>query len=90
LAGCSGDTGVQEDDATTDLRQIARAYDVIITQTQKPPRDLEQIRTTIADLHLAQVIDEPTKVLTSYRHIDRIAFASGPGGPGGGPPLAMR
>ena len=50
FAGCS-QTGTGEDETTTDLRQIGRAYGVILGGKNRPPRDIDEIKGVLSDLH---------------------------------------
>jgi hypothetical protein len=67
-SGCSSEPISPEDEATADLREIARAYEVAIAASNRPPRDVDQIKKVLADLHTdGLVTNDPTDVLTSPR-----------------------
>jgi len=67
-SGCSSQPVSAEDEATTDLREIARAYEVVIAASNRPPRELEQIKKVLTDLHTdGLVTDDPEDVLISPR-----------------------
>ena len=67
FSGCSKPAAT-EDETTTDLRAIARAYEVVIAAGNRPPRELDQIKRVLADLHTdGLVAGPPDEVLTSSR-----------------------
>jgi len=67
-SGCSAKPVSSEDETTTDLRAIARAYEVVTAASNRPPRELDQIKKVLADLHTDGLIaDAPLDVLTSSR-----------------------
>ena len=65
--GCSGDAGPKVDDSTQDLNQIARAYSMIVTGKNRPPKDVSEIRAILTDLHAADINPPPDEVLVSSR-----------------------
>lgn len=67
VAGCFGPEPAAEDDTTIDLRQIARAYEVHISGTKRPPKQMSDLEQIIADLHAAGLNDAPADVLNSSR-----------------------
>lgn len=66
--GCSVQGITAEEETLRDLGEIARAYEVVIAASQRPPRDVSQIEKVLADLHTdGLVADKPADVLTSPR-----------------------
>lgn len=67
-SGCSAGGLSPDDEVKRDLGEIARAYDVVIAASQRPPRALDQIEKVLADLHTdGLVAAQPADVLTSPR-----------------------
>jgi hypothetical protein len=66
-AGCSGAPKSTEDENTTDLREIAKAYSVTISAHRRPPKSLDEIKSVLADLHEANLVGKPEDVLKSSR-----------------------
>ncbi len=67
LGGCARKPAAREDETTMDFRQIARVYESIQGYHNRPPKDLDQIKQYLTDLHTDGQNDEPEKVLTSSR-----------------------
>jgi hypothetical protein len=68
IGGCSARAVSVDEEAASDLREIARAYEVVIAASQRPPRALDQINKVLTDLHTdGLVADEPADVLNSPR-----------------------
>jgi hypothetical protein len=65
--GCSQGVKPREDETTMDLRHIARAYGIIQSAHNRPPKDVDEIKAVLADLHAAQMNGPPEEVLTSSR-----------------------
>src|SRR5688572_12442478 len=64
FVGCSStETFSEEDQTKAHLRQIAMAY----TSTEKPPRDMEQLRSSVNDIHVLGVGVPPDEALVSPR-----------------------
>ena len=66
VSGCSKPAST-EDETTTDLRQIARAYDLVLAEKRRPPRDLAEIEKVLTELHAANLNPPAKDVLTSSR-----------------------
>ena len=64
--GCSKSAS-SEDETTTDLRQIAKAYGVILSGKQRPPQSLDEIKQVLTDLHTDGMNPPADEVLTSPR-----------------------
>jgi hypothetical protein len=67
FCGCSSQPKSAEDENTTDMRHIARAYELVINQSKKPPRDIEQIKSVLNELAEAKLNPPADEVLTSSR-----------------------
>jgi hypothetical protein len=67
VGGCASSTQPREDETTLDLRHIARAYGVIQSAHSRPPKDLDEVRTVLAELHAGGLSGPPEEVLTSAR-----------------------
>jgi hypothetical protein len=67
ITGCSSTPKSTEDETTTDLREIAKAYAVTISLHRRPPRSLEEIKKVLGELHEAKMVGKPEEVLTSSR-----------------------
>jgi hypothetical protein len=67
LIGCTVKPKSREDETTTDFRQISGVFDMLQGFHNRPPRDLEEIRKNLAELHKDGQNEEPDKVLTSSR-----------------------
>ena len=65
-SGCSKASN-GEDETTTDLRQIARAYGVVIGGKNRPPKNIEEIKQVLSDLHKDGLNPPADEVLTSSR-----------------------
>ena len=65
LAGCT-QSGTGEDETTTDLRHIARAYGVILGGKNRPPKDIEEIRQVLSELHTDGLNPPAEEVLKKY------------------------
>jgi hypothetical protein len=65
--GCSSAVQPREDETTMDLRHIARAYGVIQSAHNRPPKDVDEIKAILTDLHAGQLSGPPDEVLTSAR-----------------------
>jgi len=66
-AGCSATPKSTEDENSTDLREIAKAYAVTISLHRRPPKSIEEIKKVLEDLHEAKMVGKPDEVLTSTR-----------------------
>ncbi len=66
LSGCSSPR-FEEDPVKANLRSIGKAYWTIVGFHNRPPRDLEELRSTLADLHAVEMGEAPDKVLISPR-----------------------
>lgn len=67
LIGCMSKPKSREDETTTDMRHIARVFDSLQSFQNRPPKDMDEIRQWLSDLHKDKQNDEPDKVLTSSR-----------------------
>jgi hypothetical protein len=67
VVACASRPVSREDETTSDLRNIARAYEVVINQHRHPPRDVEELKRVLADLHEANLNPPADEVLTSSR-----------------------
>ena len=68
LAGCSQSSDVEEDPPIIkNLYAVSQAYGLILGTTQKPPASMEQLSTTLAELHTAGLGPVPEEVLKSPR-----------------------
>jgi hypothetical protein len=68
LAGCSdAPQGAEDPPVVKNLYDISQAYGLIIGTTQKPPTSMQQISTTLAELHSAGLGRPPEEVLKSPR-----------------------
>lgn len=65
--GCAEKHEPREDETTMDLRHIVRAYGIIQSAHNRPPKDLGEIKSILADLHAADLSGAPDEVLTSAR-----------------------
>jgi hypothetical protein len=66
-SGCSSPAASEEDETTTDLRSIARAYDSVIGMRKKPPRSVDEIKQVLVDFHDVGWVGPPDDVLISSR-----------------------
>ncbi|MCI0359464.1 MAG: hypothetical protein L0211_13390 [Planctomycetaceae bacterium] len=66
-SGCSSQAQSGEDETTTDLRSIARAYDSVIGMRRKPPRSVDEIKQVLVDFHDVGWVGPPDEVLISSR-----------------------
>jgi hypothetical protein len=66
FCGCSP-RRFEEEPVKANLRSIAKAYWMILGFHNRPPRDLDELRGTLADLHAVEMSDAPDKVLISPR-----------------------
>jgi hypothetical protein len=64
--GCSSRAGSSDDEPTRDLGHIARAYQVHL-YGGKPPREVDQLKKILEELHAANLNPAPEEVLTSSR-----------------------
>ena len=65
--GCTSKDKNAEDETSVDFRNISRAYDVVIDSKKRPPRDVDEIRQVLAELHAANLNPAPEDVLISSR-----------------------
>jgi hypothetical protein len=66
-SGCSSPAASDEDENTTDLRSIGRAYDAVIGMRNKPPRSVGEIKQVLVDFHDVGWVGPPDEVLISSR-----------------------
>ncbi len=66
-AGCSFGAKSSEDETTTDLRHIVRAYDLVLAEKRRPPRDVSELEKVLTELHEADLNPPAKEVLTSSR-----------------------
>ena len=64
--GCSRSAST-EDATTTALRQIAKAYSVILMGKQRPPQSMDEIKQVLTDLHTDGLNPPADQVLVSPR-----------------------
>jgi hypothetical protein len=57
--GCSRQSASRDDETTTDLRSIAKAYESLLSWKNRPPRDIDEIRQFMADLHKDGLCGDP-------------------------------
>jgi hypothetical protein len=67
LVGCSSSQPPSEELVKINLRTIAQAYWAINDYHKRPPRDLDELRSTLADLHIVEMGGPPDVVLASPR-----------------------
>jgi len=67
VAGCFSGSKSSEDETTTDFRHIVRAYDLVLAEKRRPPRDLAEIEKVLTELHAANLNPPAKDVLTSSR-----------------------
>jgi hypothetical protein len=77
LAGGCTQSGSGEDETTTDLRQIGRAYGVILGGKNRPPKDIEEIRQVLSELHTDGLNPPAEEVLTSPRDKEQYVVIMG-------------
>src|SRR5687768_10220223 len=65
--GCSSGGPPKEDETTTDLRNIAGTYELILSSAGKPPREVAQIKKFLAEFHEGKLNPPADEVLTSAR-----------------------
>ncbi|WP_425619296.1 hypothetical protein NA78x_003034 [Anatilimnocola sp. NA78] len=67
VTACTVKPKSREDETTTDFRQISRVFETTQNFYNRPPKDLAEIRSMLADFHKDGLNDEPDQVLTSSR-----------------------
>jgi len=67
LTACSVKPKSREDDTTTDFRHIASAYDIVQSGKNRPPKDIDELRKVLTELHDAKLMPAPDDVLISSR-----------------------
>jgi hypothetical protein len=66
LAGCTKPVS-REDEQTNDLNNIARAYGIIVNDSHRPPRGVEELKTLLSGLHKADMVPDPEEIFVSSR-----------------------
>jgi hypothetical protein len=66
-AGCSSGAKSSEDETTMDFRHIVRAYDLVLAEKRRPPRDVSEIEKVLTELHEADLNPPAKDVLISSR-----------------------
>lgn len=67
VCGCSSNDTFDEEPVKANLRQINKAYWSVLGYTRRPPRDLEELKTTLNDLHRLDMGAPPEEALVSPR-----------------------
>lgn len=75
--GCAGKSRPTEDEVTTDFRHISRAYLVIQSGSNRPPKDVAEIEKILGELHKDGLNDKAEEVLTSSRDGQRYVIIMG-------------
>lgn len=77
-SGCS-EPKFEEEPVKANLRLIGKAYFMIADYRKRPPKDEEELRTQLAELHTLQMGGPPAEVLVSPRDMQPIVIILGPG-----------
>ncbi|QDU30353.1 hypothetical protein ETAA8_54810 [Anatilimnocola aggregata] len=67
LSGCATKYTPNEDDTTTDLSHISKAYGIITSADHHPPRHVDEIKSLLKGLHSANLNPPPEEILVSSR-----------------------
>jgi hypothetical protein len=51
LAGCSSSDNYEEEPVKAHLRQINKAYSMVLGYNNRPPKDMDELKTVMNDLH---------------------------------------
>jgi hypothetical protein len=84
LPGCSSSERFEEEPVKAHLRQIARAHASIVSYSNRPIKDMDEMRASINDLHLLDLGAPPEEAMVSPRDHQpfEILLGAGPSEPG--------